>query len=104
VSWTTDQVLRRLLPGAYQPDWVDGSGKVALVERVLPTNWAGRLLWNLSEPGRFNLSAVTRLGEARVIDTTTVGQEGDVLHFITNLDSLDSLQERLTEPETSGSH
>ena len=104
VSWTTDQVLRRLLPDAYEPDWVDGSGKVALVERELPANWAGRLLWGLNEPGRFILAAITRLGTAQIVDTATVGQEGDILHFTTDLDALDALQERLVEPETSGAH
>ena len=36
VSWTTDQVLRRLLPDAARTEWTDATGEVRLVERPLP--------------------------------------------------------------------
>ena len=36
VSWTTDQVLRRLLPDGSARDWIDPTGQVSLVERTLP--------------------------------------------------------------------
>lgn len=104
VSWTTDQVLRRLIPDAYEPDWVDASGKVALVERMLPANWAGRLIAGLDEPGRIRLAAVTRLGSALVVDAGTVGQAGDILHFMVDLSAVDDLAARLSEPETTGGH
>ncbi len=102
VAWTTDQVLRRLIPGAHEADWVDASGQVSLVERDLPAVWAGRKLSELNEPGRFGLAAVTRLGSARVASGDLVGQEGDVLHFIVDLSSLDALQERLFGSDTGG--
>jgi trk system potassium uptake protein TrkA len=104
VSWTTDQVLRRLIPDSYEPDWVDASGHVALIERDLPASWAGRPLATLSEPGQFTLAALTRLGNAEVLGPGTVGQEGDLLHFVVNLDALDTLQARLSEGDTAGGH
>ncbi len=104
VSWTTDQVIRRLLPESMESDWIDASGNVALVERALPAAWAGRLLKQLDEPGRYTLSAVTRLGNGMVVDQSLVGQEGDILHIVTRLDALDALQERLTATETGGHH
>src|SRR5437899_4029248 len=36
VAWTTDQVLRRLLPSESSHDWIDPTGQVCLVERELP--------------------------------------------------------------------
>src|SRR4029453_12217223 len=36
VAWTTDQVLRRLLPGEVSNDWVDPTGRIGLVERQIP--------------------------------------------------------------------
>ena len=52
VSWTTDQVLRRLLPSSEQAhEWVDPSGKVCLVELALPKAWAGKKLSALNDPG-----------------------------------------------------
>jgi trk system potassium uptake protein TrkA len=99
VSWTTDQVLRRLQPGAHAADWTDASGRVCLLERDLPNAWAGRKLAGLQEPGRFTLSAVTRLGEARVVEPDVIGQEGDILHFVVDVSAVDALQQRLASTD-----
>lgn len=104
VAWTTDQVVRRLLPGAHPADWTDASGHVSLVERDLPAAWAGRRLDALDEPGRFRLVAVTRLGEARVAAPDLIGQEGDVLHLVVDGNALDQLQERLLGETEGGAH
>jgi trk system potassium uptake protein TrkA len=95
VAWTTDQVLRRLLPEEQHGEWVDPTGKVSLVERTLPPNWAGKRLSILNEPGKFWITAVTRFGSATVVTTDMVGQEGDVLHFVVSIDQLDALRARL---------
>jgi trk system potassium uptake protein TrkA len=95
VSWTTDQVLRRLLPAEQPHDWIDPSARVSLVERVLPARWGGKKLAPLNEPGRFVLAAVTRLGTAQIAGAKLVGQEGDVLHFVVDVTALDALRERL---------
>ena len=95
VSWATDQVLRRLLPGEVKADWSDASGKICVVERGLPASWAGKKLAGLNEPGRFWLTAVTRLGSARIVTTDIVGQEGDMVTFTAATDALDALSERL---------
>ena len=42
VTWTIDQVLRRLLPDGTVGDWSDATGALDLVERSLPDAWAGR--------------------------------------------------------------
>ena len=95
VSWATDQVIRRLLPGEVKADWSDPSARICVVERGLPVAWAGKKLAGLNEPGRFWLTAVTRLGSARIVATDIVGQEGDVLTFTAATDALDALTERL---------
>jgi trk system potassium uptake protein TrkA len=104
VAWTTDQVLRRLLPGDYAASWTDSTGSVALVERDLPASWAGRPLSQLEEPGRCTLVAVTRLGAARLFDRDLVGQEGDILHVMIAAGTLDALQERLEQTPDIGGH
>jgi trk system potassium uptake protein TrkA len=105
VAWTTDQVLRRLLPGEHAANWTDSTGTIALIERDLPPSWAGRPLGQLEEKGRCKLVSVTRLGTARVFDTDLVGQEGDILHLVVATGSLGELQERLdATPETGGHH
>jgi trk system potassium uptake protein len=104
VAWTTDQVLRRLLPGDHAASWTDSSGQVALVERDLPPAWAGRPLSQLEEPGRCKLVSVTRLGTARIFDAELVGQEGDILHLIVTSGTLGELQERLDATPDAGGH
>src|SRR5207244_9485911 len=67
-----------LMPGEVKADWSDPSGKICVLERGLPGAWAGKKLAGLNEPGRFWLTAVTRLGTARIVDAGIVGQEGDM--------------------------
>jgi trk system potassium uptake protein len=92
VAWTTDQVLRRLLPTETRHDWVDATGKVGLVERPIPPKSIGKKLAKLNWPGRFWLTAVTRFGKAQIVTSDLVGQEGDVLVFVSAMDALDELQ------------
>ncbi|MFI5052893.1 MAG: potassium channel family protein [Acidimicrobiia bacterium] len=100
VSWTTDQVMRRLLPTEELPhEWLDPSGKVCLVDYPIPPAWAGKKLVPLSEPGMFWLVAITRLGAAQVSTPSAIGQDGDVLHFAADVNALDTLRERLDHPE-----
>ena len=47
VSWTTERVLRKILPDTHAVEWVDPSAKVCMVERTVPTHWGGRLLSEL---------------------------------------------------------
>jgi trk system potassium uptake protein TrkA len=101
VAWTTDQVLRRLLPDETRHDWVDPTGKVALVERPISAAAVGHKLAQLNRPGRFWLAAVTRFGTAQVVAADMIGQDGDVLVFVTALDAIDELQAHL---DAGGEH
>jgi trk system potassium uptake protein TrkA len=98
VSWTTDQVLRRLLPSDEQAhDWIDPTGKVCLVEFNLPAAWAGKKLAPLNESGKFWLTALSRLGSAEIVTPATIGQDGDVLMFVSDVPSVDTLRSRLEQ-------
>jgi trk system potassium uptake protein TrkA len=95
VAWTTDQVLRRLLPAETRHDWVDATGTIGLVERPIAVKAIGRKLSKLNVPGRFWLTGVTRFGKAQIVTHDLVGQEGDVLVFVSQLDALDELEAHL---------
>ncbi len=98
VTWTIDQMRRRLLPEAIATEWADASGVLRLVERRLPDRWAGRRLLTISEPGRITLVAVTRSGIPHLDVSTLIGQEGDVLLLAVSKDALAGLDDALTEP------
>ncbi len=95
VTWTIDQVRRRLLPDVGVGDWSDPTGRLTLVDRSLPESWAGRSLCDLEEPGRLSLVAVTRAGLPRLDARELVGQEGDVLHLAVLDDALRELDDAL---------
>jgi trk system potassium uptake protein len=99
VSWTTDQVMRRLFPEHNVTEWTDPSGTVTLIERALPDVWAGRKLADLDDSDRFRLVAVTRGGEGRLAGPALVGQEGDVLYVAVRTDALEELEARLTDSD-----
>jgi trk system potassium uptake protein TrkA len=95
VSWTTDQVHRRLLPDQSVSEWTDAGGTVSLIERELPDGWAGHKLVDLDEGDRFRVVALTRGGQARLVTSALVGQEGDLLHLAVRIDALEELLTRL---------
>jgi trk system potassium uptake protein len=101
VTWTIDQVRRRLCPDKGVDDWSDSSGRLTLVDRSLPDAWAGRSLSDLEEPGRLSLVAVTRAGVPRLDGRDLVGQEGDVLHIAVLNDAKRDLDAALY-PKTHG--
>ena len=99
VTWTIDQVRRRLLPDLDVADWSDPTGRLALIDRSLPDAWAGKPLCDLEQPGSLSLVAVTRAGVPRLDARELVGQEGDVLHFAVLDDALDRLDEKLAQSD-----
>lgn len=102
VEWTTDQALRRILPAETRAEWVDPTGGVALVERLLPDSWVGRPLGELDEAGRWRLVALTRAGSAALADPALLVQEGDVATITVAGDSMAALDDRLSGPDGGG--
>lgn len=86
VTWTTDQVRRRLFPTETAIDWTHPAGDLHLVERDLPAGWAGRSLDGLLGTGagddRYRLVLITRAGRPQLAAPGLVGQEGDLLHLL----------------------
>ncbi|MGH3850500.1 MAG: hypothetical protein ACRDRT_12500, partial [Pseudonocardiaceae bacterium] len=98
VAWTTDQVLRRLIPERTTVEWSDATGALNLIERVLPAFWAGRRLSELDGGAAFRLVALTRGGIARLCGPELIGQEGDIVHLALRRDATDDVEARLAGP------
>ncbi len=101
VAWTTDQVLRRLIPQKAVTEWTDATGTMNMIERALPAAWAGRKLSELDEGDLFRVVVLTRGGTSRMADPTLVGQEGDVLHLVVHRDAVGELEARLGDAEAA---
>lgn len=102
VAWATDQVMRRLLPDVRPSEWTDATGKVSLLEQLLPASWAGHKLAGIDEGDRFRLVAVTRAGTVHLATPDLVGQEGDVLHLLVQRDAAEELDGRLQAGHDGG--
>lgn len=95
VTWTIDQVRRRLLPETIAGEWADASGRLVLIDRAIPEQWAGRRLAEIEDPGRIRLVGVTRAGAPRLDACELVGQEGDQLHVAVMKDALAEFEQRV---------
>jgi trk system potassium uptake protein len=98
VAWTTERVLRRLLPDTSGVEWVDPGAKVTLVERLVDAAWAGSRYSDMEEEGRVRVIAVSRLGVAQVPGPDLVVQEGDVVYVAVSAEVLGELDVRMAAP------
>ena len=81
VSWASDQILRRILPGGARSEWRDATGTVQLLEVHPHLNWYGRPISELETATESRVAFLTRLGEALIPDEHTVLQDGDLVHM-----------------------
>jgi trk system potassium uptake protein TrkA len=95
VQWTTDRVLRRILPDAPATEWTDPSAGVVLVERAVAPAWAGRRLSELDIDGLARVTALSRLGVGQIPVPDLVTQEGDVVYVAVSADRLEDFDEHL---------
>ena len=92
VAWTTDQVLRRLLPLGAQEEWRDPSGNVVLAQVYLSPKWIGKKVGELAEVSKSRIALISRFGGAILPDRETILQEGDLVHAIYKVQDKDLVE------------
>ena len=100
VTWTTDQFIKRIAPENDTADWVDPTGNVVIVERLMPKHWAGKVFEPLFEPGKYNLIAVSHIGNTSVAAPETKAHEDDRVFIACNKNSIEELDELLSKGAT----
>jgi trk system potassium uptake protein TrkA len=81
VTWSADQVLRRLVPEDAEPLWRDPSGTVRVDQIPAPVPWVGHTVLDLQNHTGSRVAFLTRLGSGMIPDRDTVIQEGDLLNL-----------------------
>lgn len=98
VLWTTDQIMRRLLPQGSRSEWQDASGKVQLAEVPLHREWFGKPVAMIEQHTSARVAFITRLGEGLIPNEHTVLQEGDVVHVMVEDKNLAATETSLALP------
>ena len=102
VRWTSDQMLRRLLPRGAADEFRDASGTVVLAEVLVHVGWVGRPLSDLEEAAGARVAFVTRLGAGVVPSGGTAYQEGDLVHVVMRTDDVARVERVLGAPPQRG--
>ncbi|MCL2463891.1 MAG: TrkA family potassium uptake protein [Micrococcales bacterium] len=96
VRWTTEQVLRRLLPMGATDEFRDSSGQIALAQVDVHPDWAGQPLRRLEEVTGARVAFLTRYGSGILPGPATVLQENDVVHILVRSEDLPEVERVLT--------
>jgi trk system potassium uptake protein TrkA len=82
VKWTSDQILRRLLPAGAEPDFRDPSGTIRVDQVPAPVAWVGHRTVEFQAASTSRIAWIDRLGEGMLPTIDSVIQEGDLLHLV----------------------
>ncbi len=97
VRWTSDQMLRRLLPQGSVPEHSDPSGQVVIADVPLNPAWIGRRMSEIESTSGARVVYVTRLGKGILPGVDTVYQDGDLVHLVTTSARLSSVEQTLDQ-------
>lgn len=101
VKWTSERILRRILPDSPAVEWTDPSARVVVVERELPASFVGKRLLSI-DIDFARVVALRRLGTAVIPGGDTIVQQGDVAYVSVELGRLAEFDARLATGTTVG--
>ena len=81
VRWTTDQILRSLLPEDVPVEYTVDNGEVVITAVPAPAEIVGKHALDMDLEGRRRVVAVSRFGVPRVPDKDLTIQDGDIVHI-----------------------
>ncbi len=80
VPWTTDRLMRAVIPDGLISEWRDPSGTVTIVNVPYHRDWIGRTLHSLETALGVRAAFVVRFGNGVLPTPDTVIQEGDMIY------------------------
>lgn len=98
VRWTSDQVLRRMLPMGTTDEYRDASGQIQLAQVDVHAGWVGRPLRALEDASGARVAYVTRYGDGVLPTPGAVLQENDTVHLLLRVADAPAVERLLTSP------
>ncbi|GAA1396569.1 TrkA family potassium uptake protein [Pseudonocardia kongjuensis] len=80
VPWTTDRLLRMLLPDGVATAWREPTGTVAVLPLPLHEDWVGRSVRDLEEATASRVAFIVRFGSGVLPTATTIVQAEDTVY------------------------
>jgi trk system potassium uptake protein TrkA len=102
VPWTTDRLLRAILPDGLISEWRDPTGAASIVNLPYHGDWAGRSLRQLEEAAGAHTAFIVRFGDGLLPTPETVVQEGDVIYAAVLSGSIKAVAERAADSPEEG--
>ncbi|MFG1924032.1 potassium channel family protein [Cryptosporangium sp. NPDC048952] len=93
VRWTSDQVMRALMPESAVEVWRDPSGSVVMIEPPLHPAWLTHKISELEEATGYRAAYLTRFGVGHLCSKSTVIQEGDRIFLLVPEGQVDKVGE-----------
>jgi trk system potassium uptake protein len=98
VPWTTDRLLRAIVPEGLISEWRDPSGTVTIVNLPYHPQWIGRSLTDLENTVGVHTAFIVRFGNGVLPSVTTVVQEGDTIYVAALSGTIHDVADRASTP------
>ncbi|HEU5469881.1 MAG TPA: TrkA family potassium uptake protein [Actinophytocola sp.] len=102
VPWTTDRLMRTLLPDGVAAAWRDPTGKVAVLQLPLHEDWVGRTVRNLQEATGAHVAFIMRFGGGVLPDPRTVLQADDQVYVAALSGTVSDVSAAASQPPEEG--
>lgn len=102
VRWTTDQILRSLIPDEVPVEYTVDNGEVVVTALPAIRELVGKKAVAVDDPGLRRVVAVSRFGVPRIPDQDFTIQDGDIIYISaarSHLADMDEAIKKVGEPE-----
>jgi trk system potassium uptake protein TrkA len=82
VPWTTDRLLRTLLPDGVASAWRDPTGKVAVLQVPVHEDWVGKTVRDFQSATGCRVAFIMRFGTGVLAESKTVIQADDQVYAV----------------------
>ena len=103
VPWTTDRMMRTLLPDGVASAWRDPTGKVAIVQLPLHEGWVGHTVAEIEQSINARVAFIMRFGTGVLPTPKSVVQADDQVYVSALSGTISDVSNAASQPPEEGS-